>query len=57
MGSLLLGGEILATCMAWSLAGWLLGKTLDTTWPLVVFSLAGIVHALYGIVRAGSRKK
>ncbi len=56
MGGITLGGEILATCAAWCLAGWLVGKGLSSTWPLVVFSLAGIVHVMFLIVKTGSRK-
>ncbi len=57
MGGLVLGGEILAICATWSLGGWFLGKTLNATWPLVACSLAGIVHALYAIIRTGSLKR
>ena len=56
MRGIALGVEIAATCAAWSLVGWLLGKYLSSNWPLVVLSLIGVVHSLYGFVKSASRK-
>jgi hypothetical protein len=56
MRGIALGVEIAATCAAWSLVGGLLGKYLSASWPLVVFSLVGVVHSLYGFVKSASRK-
>jgi len=51
-----LGVEIIATILAWTLAGWFLGKALDSVAPVVIGSLSGVAHALYSIVRKTSSK-
>ena len=56
MRGIALGVEIAATCAAWSLVGWLLGRCLSASWPLVVFSLLGVVHSLYGFVKSATPK-
>lgn len=51
-----MGLEIAATCAAWSLGGWFLGNRLSETWPVVAFSLAGVVHSVFALARSASRK-
>lgn len=46
----------MAIVVAWTLAGWFLGKSLPAIWPLVVFSIAGVGHALYHFLKSASRQ-
>lgn len=55
MRGIALGVEIAATCAAWSLVGWVLGNRLSASWPLVVFSLAGVAHVIFKFVKSASR--
>lgn len=51
-----MGSEIMAIVVAWTLAGWYLSKSLPATWPLVVFSIAGVAHALYQFLKSTAKR-
>lgn len=50
-----LGAEIMGIVVSWSMGGWFLGKHLPAAWPVVVFSILGVAHAMYHFLKSAAK--
>ncbi len=50
-----LGAEIMAIVVSWTLGGWLLGRYIPATWPVVACSLLGVAHAMVHFLKSAAK--